>query len=168
MRLYIRKALPSDAAAIVSVLEIIAAERVYSAIERAWTVEEEARYIGSLSEREAFHVACLGEDDGGHIIGFQSLDLWSPLASMAHVGQLGTFLLPEWRRQGAGRQLFNATEAFGRAAGYRKLVVQVRGSNPAAQAFYRGIGFKECGKLSKQVIIDGVEDDEVLMECFLI
>jgi hypothetical protein len=36
-----------------------------------------------------------------------------------------------------------------------------------AQAFYRGLGFHACGRLSRQVIIDGVEDDEVLMERFI-
>ena len=85
---------------------------------------------------------------------------------MAHVGQVGTFLLPEWRGQGVGRKLWRATEAFARQAGYRKLVIQVRASNRAAQAFYQSLGFQQCGRLTRQVIIDGVEDDEVLMEYF--
>ena len=86
---------------------------------------------------------------------------------MSHVGQVGTFLLPEWRGQGVGRQRWNATVAFARDAGYRKLVIQVRGSNTAALAFYRRIGFKDCGRLARQVIVDGVEDDEVLLEIFV-
>ena len=83
---------------------------------------------------------------------------------MAHVGQIGTFMLPAWRGRGVGRLLWAATLAFARAAGYRKLVIQVRASNSAAQTFYRGLGFQDCGRLSRQVVIDGVEDDEVLME----
>lgn len=85
---------------------------------------------------------------------------------MAHVGQVGTFLLPAWRGLGVGRQLWSATEAFARGAGYRKLAIQVRASNTVAQAFYRRLGFQECGRLTRQVIIDGIEDDEVLMEYF--
>ncbi len=65
-----------------------------------------------------------------------------------------------------GRQLWSVTESFAREAGYRKLAIQVRGSNVAAQAFYRHLGFCECGRLTSQVMIDGVEDDEVLMEFF--
>jgi ribosomal protein S18 acetylase RimI-like enzyme len=42
----------------------------------------------------------------------------------------------------------------------RKLVIQVRASNRAAQAFYKRLGFVECGRLRAQVIIDGREDDE--------
>lgn len=158
----IRRASPEDAAGIAAVIEVIAAERIHSAIDRAWSVEEERRYLQSLSPREAIHVAV---DDVQGIVGLQVLDLWSPvLNSMAHVGQLGTFLLPDWRGRGVGRQLWRATLAFARDAGYRKLVIQVRGSNKPAQAFYRQLGFRECGRLARQVVIDGVEDDEVIME----
>lgn len=162
--LQIRRAVPKDAPGIVHVLEAVVAERIYSAIDRAWTVEQEASYIHSLSCRESFHVAI---DATAGVVGFQSLDLWSSLLpSMAHVGQVGTFLLPQWRGHGVGRQLWSATESFARAAGYRKLAIQVRASNTIAQGFYRSLGFKECGRLTRQVIIDGVEDDELIMEYF--
>ena len=49
----------------------------------------------------------------------------------------------------------------------QKLVVQVRGTNAPAQAFYRRLGFADCGRLSRQVMIDGSHDDEILMELFL-
>jgi ribosomal protein S18 acetylase RimI-like enzyme len=66
-----------------------------------------------------------------------------------------------------GHQLWEATASFARETGYRKLVIQVRATNPRAQAFYRDLGFRECGRLTRQVVIDGAEDDEVLMEVFL-
>ena len=37
----------------------------------------------------------------------------------------------------------------------------------SAQAFYKRLGFVECGRLRAQVMIDGVEDDEIVMELFL-
>lgn len=160
----IRRALAADAGAIAVVMAVVTAERVHSAIDRAWTADEQRRYLESLSAREAIHVAVHSASD---VVGLQVIDRWSPgLTSMAHVGQVGTFLLPAWRGRGVGRRLWSATTAFAAAAGYRKLVVQVRGSNGAAQAFYRGFGFQACGRLSRQVVIDGIEDDEVLMERF--
>jgi ribosomal protein S18 acetylase RimI-like enzyme len=63
--------------------------------------------------------------------------------------------------------LWRVTEPFAREAGYRKLAIQVRASNTAAQGYYRRLGFHECGRLTRQVIIDGFEDDEILMEFFL-
>jgi hypothetical protein len=31
-------------------------------------------------------------------------------------------------------------------------------------SFYRGLGFQDCGQLARQILIDDVEDDEMLME----
>lgn len=161
----VRRASPDDAGGIAAVLDTVTRERVYSAVERAWSADEQQRYLASLSPREAFHVAI---DETGDVVGYQSLDLYSTiLPSMAHVGALGTFLLPAWRRHGVGQALFDATRQFAALAGYRKFVIQVRASNLAAQAFYRQLGFVECGRLRAQVIVDGSEDDEVLLEFFL-
>jgi ribosomal protein S18 acetylase RimI-like enzyme len=160
----VRTATPDDAPAVAAVLQAVVAERVHSAIDRAWTVEEERAYLISLSSREVVHVAI---DDIDGIVGLQVLDRWSTLDSMAHVGQVGTFILPSHRRRGLGHTLWAATARFARDAAYRKIVIQVRGSNEAAQAFYRRLGFRECGRLIRQVMVDGAEDDEVLMESFL-
>jgi ribosomal protein S18 acetylase RimI-like enzyme len=158
-------AVEGDAEGILSVLRIVAAERVFSAIDRPWAIEQERIYLRSLSPREATHVAVV---DSGAIIGFQNLDLWASIVnSMSHVGQIGTFLLPEWRRRGVGNALFKVTQAFARDAGYSKFVIQVRASNVSAQAFYRALGFRECGRFARQVRIDGHEDDEIMMEYFL-
>jgi RimJ/RimL family protein N-acetyltransferase len=158
----IRLGVPSDAPGVAAVLDVVASERIHSAIDRAWNVEEERRYLESLSRREAIHVAI---DADNRIVGLQVIERWSAvLGSMAHVGQIGTFILPAWRGRGVGRLLWAATLPFARGAGYRKLVIQVRASNASAQAYYRSLGFDECGRLSRQVVIDGAEDDEVLME----
>jgi len=160
----IRRATGNDSAQIVAIRQKIAAERVHSAIDVPWTVEEERRYINSLSPREAVYVATT---EAGEIVGFQSLDLWEPtITSMKHVAQLGTFLLSEWRRRGVGKALFKTTQEFARNADYIKAVIQVRASNHPAQRFYRQLGFRACGRLKRQVRIDGDEDDEILMELF--
>jgi L-amino acid N-acyltransferase YncA len=164
-RFHIRRATADDAHGIATVLKRVVAERVHSAIDRAWTAEQQRSYVESLSKREVFHVAIADSSD---IVGYQSLDLYSNvLPAMAHVGQVGTFLLSEWRGRGVGRALFDHTVRFAASAGYRKLVIQVRASNASAQAFYKRLGFVECGRLRAQVIIDGAEDDEIIMERFL-
>lgn len=163
--LLIRRATGSDAEGIVAILRQIVSERVYSAIDDPWSVDEERSYLESLSPREAVHVAVA---DDGRIIGFQTLDRWSPtLNSMAHVAQLGTFLLPEWRGCGVGTALFSTALAFGRKSGYSKIVIQVRASNQSALAFYERLGFRPCGRLKRQVRVNGQVDDEILMEIFL-
>jgi ribosomal protein S18 acetylase RimI-like enzyme len=161
----IRRATEADAEAIIAILQGIALERIYTAIDKPWSADRQRQYLVSLSSREAVHVA---ETAGNEIIGYQPLELWAPtLNSMAHVGQIGTFLRPDWRRRGVGEALFSNTVAFARQRDYLKFVIQVRASNIAAQAFYRRLGFRECGRLIRQVRIGGQEDDEIVMEFFL-
>jgi RimJ/RimL family protein N-acetyltransferase len=161
----IRRATGRDAEGIARLLHDVVSERVHSAIERAWTTEEQQSYLTSLSGREAVHVAV---DGSGLVIGCQTLDLYSPvLHSMAHVAQLGTFIVPSWRGRGVGATLFQTTRQFALSVGYRKLVIQVRASNSPALSFYRRLGFAECGRLRRQVVIDGREDDEIILEMFL-
>ena len=111
----IRRATADDADGVAMVLRSVVSERIHSAIDCAWTPDQQRSYLESLSNREVFHAAVAAS---GTLIGFQSLDLYSPvLPSMSHVGQLGTFLLPEWRGQGVGKALFNATRtSLGRRA----------------------------------------------------
>ena len=107
-------------------------------------------------------------DGAGLVIGCQTLDAYSSVMhSMVHVGQLGTFIIPSWRGRGVGAALFQTTRQFALSAGYRKLVIQVRASNASALSFYRRVGFVECGRLRRQVVIDGREDDEIIFEMFL-
>lgn len=86
---------------------------------------------------------------------------------MAHVGQIGTFLRPEWRGRGIGKALFQRAVDFARKRHYLKFVIQVRSSNISTQTFYQRLGFRECSRLNRQVWIGGQEDDEIIMEFFL-
>ena len=118
-----------------------------------------------LSAREVIHVAL---DGANCVVGLQILDRWSAvLDSTAHVGQIETFLTLPWRGRGVGRELWKATAPFAREARYEKLIVQVRAANAHAQSLYRGLGFTECGRLARQVIIDGSHEDEIVRELFL-
>jgi phosphinothricin acetyltransferase len=161
----IRRATEADAESIIAILEGIASERIYTAINRPWSADRQRQHLASLSAREAIHVA---ETERDAIIGYQPLELWAPtLDSMAHVGQIGTFLSPAWRRRGVGEALFQRAVDFGRKHDYLKFVIQVRSSNISAQGFYQRLGFRECGRLHRQVRIGGQEDDEIIMEFFL-
>lgn len=161
----VRPATPADAEAILAVLHEVVAEGIYTAISKPWSVNEQERYIAGLSERETIYVA---ETD--QVIGYQVLELWAAtLDSMAHVGQVGTFVTGAWRGKGVGVALFRHTLDFAHAHGYGKFVIQVRSRNVSGQAFYRRLGFRLCGSFSRQVRIGEEEDDddEVLMEYFL-
>ena len=52
-------------------LGVVASERIYSTIDRVWTIEEEPSYLKALSPREAVHVAI---DHTRGVVGLQILD----------------------------------------------------------------------------------------------
>ncbi len=162
----IRRATAADAEAIVQILGEIAATGRYTAITEPWPAEKQRAYIEHLSLREVIHVAEAVED--GCLIGYQPLELWAAtLHSMSHVGQIGTYLVDEWRGLGAGFAMFQRTVEFARSNGYLKFVIQVRASNSAGLGFYSRLGFRECGRFTRQVRIGPVEEDELMMEYFL-
>lgn len=161
----IRQATKADAKAISELIAAIADERIHTAIDKPFTPEEEAAYIANLSPREAIFLA---ETEHGRLTGLQTLEQWAAtINSMRHVAQIGTFIAKDYRRHHLGHQLFQATKAFAQSQNYKKLLAQVRASNTPAQAFYRKQGFQPIGRLTKQVIIDGTEDDEIMFEFFL-
>ncbi len=138
MQVSIHRAIPDHAKAISAIWEVVCAERIYTAVNRPFTPQQERDYIASLSDREGIFVAQV-ED---RIVGFQSLDLWAKYTdSFDHVGTMGTIVLPEWRRKGIARRLAAHTLDFARANGYEKVIIYVRAGNVNAQAFYQSLGF---------------------------
>ena len=164
MQITIRRATPDDAEAISAVWEAVCAERIYTAVNRPFTPQQERDFIASLSDREGTFVA----EVDGQVAGFQSLDLWAKYTnSFDHVGAMGSIISPQWRRKGIGQRLAEHTLNFARANGYEKIIIYVRAGNTGAQAFYRNLGFVQKGVLARQVKIDGQYEDEVFMEMFL-
>jgi len=160
----IRKATPDDAGSISHIWEVVCAERIYTAVSTPFTAKQESEYISSLSEREGIFVA----EFNNKIVGFLSLDLWSKVIdSFKHVGTIGTFILPEWRRKGISYILASHTFDFAKANDYIKIVVYVRKGNEQAIKFYQSLGFLIKGELERQVLIDNVYENEVFMEKFI-
>jgi RimJ/RimL family protein N-acetyltransferase len=158
-------ATPADAEHIVAILEEVASERIYTAITRPWSAAEQKSHMAALSQREIVHLA---ENERRTVVGYQVLELWAPtIDSMAHVGQVGTFVTAAWRGQGVGAALFRSTLDFALGHGYGKFVIQDRARNTPGQAFYKRLGFRECGRLTRQVRSGDDEEDEIIMEFFL-
>jgi L-amino acid N-acyltransferase YncA len=164
MTFSVRMATGADAEQMIAILEEIASERVHTAITKPWSAAEQRRHMAALSSREAIHVAETEQE----IVGYQALELWAPtLESMAHAGQIGTWVRGASRGRGAGTALFRHTADFALTHGYAKFIAQIRARNGGGLAFYTRLGFGECGRLTRQFRFNGEEDDEILMEYFL-
>jgi GNAT superfamily N-acetyltransferase len=82
--------------------------------------------------------ALLGAYAGGRLVGVGGVNR-DPYARDPRVARLRhLYVLPSWRRQGVGRQLVEALIA---AAALHFAILRLRTTNPAADRFYRGLGF---------------------------
>ena len=160
----IRRATVDDAAPIAAVLNTVIAEGNLTLFDRPFSVEDERRFIAALGPRSALHVA----DEDGRILGVQSIDLFSTAASsMSHVATMGTWLSPDSRGRGIGRQLFTESVSFARRHDYSKIVVQILAMNARSLRFYRGLGFTDIGVAKRHVHLAGTFHDEVYLELLL-
>jgi L-amino acid N-acyltransferase YncA len=78
-------------------------------------------------------------EDGGRVIGFQSVGLW--LGDM----HIGTFVQPGLQAKGVGAAMFAETCAQARAAGLTEIIAAIRADNVPGLAFYARIGFQDIG-----------------------
>jgi [ribosomal protein S18]-alanine N-acetyltransferase len=93
---------------------------------------------------------------GGRVVGFAGLWL---MVDEAHVTTFSVH--PDWRRQGIGRHLLLNLAELSIAIGARRMTLEVRVSNEAAQALYRGFGFDVAGRRARYYTDDG--EDALVM-----
>lgn len=93
---------------------------------------------------------------GDRVVGFAGLWL---MVDEAHVTTFGVH--PDWRRQGIGRQLLLNLAELSLAIGARRMTLEVRVSNAAAQALYGAFGFEIAGRRHRYYTDDG--EDALVM-----
>jgi ribosomal-protein-alanine N-acetyltransferase len=78
---------------------------------------------------------------GDRVVGFAGTWL---MVDDSHITTFGVH--PDWRRQGIGRQLLLHVAELSVAIGARRMTLEVRETNEAAQALYRSFGFEVVGR----------------------
>jgi L-amino acid N-acyltransferase YncA len=160
----VRPATAADAGPVAAVMNAVITEGGLTIFDQAFSEADEAAFIASLGPRSLLRVAELG----GAIVGVQSVDLFSPVASLAHVATMGTWIRAEARGHGIGRRLMTESLAFAHKQGYRKIVIQVLAGNHRALRFYRSLGFLDIGVARAHVKLDDRFHDEVYLERLLV
>jgi len=164
MDITIRKARPQDGPQVAELINSVIDEGGLTALYPKLTAGQATEYIQNLGPRS---IMILAELEGA-VLGVQMVEPFATYTrAMDHVATLRTFVHRNFRRQGVGRKLIEATMAFARHAGYEKFVIYVRLGNAGAQRFYRQMGFIPKLMMERQVKIEGRYDDEMLMEFFV-
>ncbi len=166
MDLLVREVELNDAEAIVSILNPIIEDGVYTAFDTPLTVEAERDYILNFPVRGVFHVAICCKQQ--KVVGFQSMEPFANYThAFDHVGVLGTYVALSYRRQKIATSLFNATFELARWRGYEKLFTFIRADNMGALATYQNFGFEIIGTAKRQAKINSLYIDEIIVEKFL-
>jgi RimJ/RimL family protein N-acetyltransferase len=149
----------ADLASFHRTLDAVARERRHLALLEARPIADAERYLCAALEQGA--IRFVAEDDG-RVIGWCDITPRQQPGS-SHIGHLGMGLLPEYRGQGIGYRILDATvrEAFGK--GLMRIDLEVFSSNQAAIALYRRYGFSFEGRRRKARHVDGIWDDILLM-----
>jgi putative acetyltransferase len=158
----VRRADPSDAAALVALAEQVGGEEGRWILTTAsWrSVAEERRYLKAV-QRHADAAVFVVEDDG-RLVGRLSLSR-DPHPSSHHVADLGLMVAADHRRRGIGKALLEEAVLWARDSGIRKLELHVFPWNEPALGLYESFGFEREGLRKEHYARDGEYVDAILM-----
>lgn len=160
----IRRAEPDDAAAVLAYLADVGAEtdNLSFGAEGLGVPEEiERAYIARVAASETA-LFLIAEVDG-RIVGALTFE-GGPRARTRHVGEFGVSVRRSHWGTGTGRALVEALIAWAVAGNViRKIDLRVRTDNARAIALYEQLGFVREGTRTRDIQIDGVFHDALLM-----
>ena len=100
----------------------------------------------------------------GDIIGWASLNKFSPRAAYRFVADLSVYVDRQWRGKGIGSLLLQEVVTRARSIGYHKIVLSAFPFNQAGMRLYEKFGFRTVGIYREQGWLDGRWVDTIIME----
>jgi len=157
----IRPIRESDAPGFHATLDAVAREKRYLATVEGPSLERVEKFVAdNVKNGHAQFVA----DLHGKVVGW--CDAMPGDAGRAHIGCLGMGILRDYRGQGIGKRLLQATIDAVWLRGLEKIELSVYSSNEPAIALYRSLGFVEEGIKKRGRLVEGIYDDVLLMAIF--
>ncbi|WP_404406974.1 GNAT family N-acetyltransferase [Jeotgalibacillus malaysiensis] len=132
--------------------------------ERQTTSEQQLRQIESL-KKQANSTVLVAEDED-QLTGYM-FAIGGSVRRNSHAAYLVIGILPEYRGQGVGTQLFQQLEKWAAAHGIARLELTVVTENEAGLALYKKQGFEVEGTKRQSLKINGSLVDEYYMSKLL-
>jgi phosphinothricin acetyltransferase len=161
--LAVRDAIAADAVTIAAIYNQGIADRAATLETEERTPEERAAWLAARTARHPVLVAVAS----GQVIGWGSLNAFSPRRAYDHVADFSLYIERSWRGQGVGGALLAALIERARQLGYHKMVLSAFPWNRAGMALYQKHGFRTVGTYTEQGMLDGKWVDTIIMEKIL-
>lgn len=158
----VRRAEPTDAAALVALAEDVGREEGrWMLTTDGWrSIRDERRYLKTVRRHPDAAVFVAEED--GDVLARLSLAR-DPHPASRHVADLGLMVAQRARRKGIGRMLLDEAVTWARSAGIRKLELHVFPWNEPAIRLYESFGFEREGYRKGHYEREGEDVDAMLM-----
>ena len=109
-----------------------------------WCVVEDGLVLEKIMRNKIVNDEIIVVEVDGQLTGYIRLEfLWS---AIPYIGMF--FVVDEYRKGGIGRKMQDFLEEHLRSRGYDMLLSSSHANEPEPQAWYRSIGFNECGIIS--------------------
>ena len=164
--LLLRKPIVDDAENMVKYLNTVGGESdnlLFGENEFHLSVEQEKEYINNLNSNSTLmiigiidnNIACIGQ-----IRKFGR-------KRIAHNSELSISVKKDYWRMGIGNEVMNELIEFAKNNNIRNISLGVKASNNKGINLYKKCGFKEIGRHKNCFNINGIYDDEILMDLYL-
>ena len=158
--MHIRRAEPTDVAAITTIYNQGIEDRLATLETELRTPEERAEWLAARGPRHPVLVAVVD----GVVAGWASLNRFNPRPAYDHVADFSIYIERGWRGRGVGRRLLAALVDLARELRYHKMVLAAFPFNPAGVSLYERLGFTTVGVYREQGLLDGKWVDVIVME----
>ena len=140
-------------------LDVVAREKRYLALTEAPSEEKMQGFVRDSVQADAAQFVAL---DGDVVVAWADIfPSWAD--AVAHCGNLGMGVLPQYRGRGLGKRLLLACIAKAQAKGITRIALQARADNDVAIKLYEAVGFKHEAKIRNAMRFDGVYFEAVQM-----
>jgi RimJ/RimL family protein N-acetyltransferase len=140
-------------------LDRVARERRHLLLLEAPSLDQVESFVRSNIERNVAQFVAI---DAGSVVGWCDISPQT-MDGLTHTGVLGMGVVADYRRQGIGYRLLEATVTKALSNGLTRIELEVFASNRAAIALYERFGFEHEGRKRKARYVDGTWDDFVVM-----
>ena len=163
-KIFIRPAVPADAAGIIDFLNVIAGESdniTFGPGDFGKTVEQEQTFLKSLQDSKN-NILVVGVVEG-EIISVADVS-GGGRPRIEHNASLGITVVKKLWRQGVGKAVMTYLIDWARNTQIiRKINLSVRTDNSGAIVLYKSFGFEQQGVMTREMLIDGIFIDTIEM-----